>query len=100
MAVTNRRMNRQRAKATQSVTLAEYIERAMRRARIIQDETGYTATVPFLRGCISCGRTEQEARENLKEAIEAWLLTGLRFGDPIPSVGNAVLVYTVDEEHG
>ncbi|MBI3950149.1 MAG: type II toxin-antitoxin system HicB family antitoxin [Acidobacteria bacterium] len=93
MAVTNKRINKRRIKAAEYLGLAEYIERAMRHAHITKDETGYAATVPLLRGCISCGDTELEARENLMDAIEAWVLTGLRFSDRLPPIGNAVLAY-------
>ncbi len=36
-------------------------------------ESGYTATVPALPGCISEGNTRQEALKNIKEAIELYL---------------------------
>lgn len=34
------------------------------------DDNWYTATVPALPGCISQGKTEQEAKENIKDAIK------------------------------
>ncbi len=37
------------------------------------DEGGYTVYVPSLPGCISEGETEEEAIENIKEAIELFL---------------------------
>lgn len=37
------------------------------------DEGGYTVYVPSLPGCISEGDTEEEAVENIKEAIELYL---------------------------
>lgn len=37
------------------------------------DEGGYTAYVPALPGCISEGNTLEEARENIREAIELYL---------------------------
>lgn len=33
----------------------------------------YVVTVPSLPGCISQGKTEEEALENIKEAIELYL---------------------------
>jgi predicted RNase H-like HicB family nuclease len=33
----------------------------------------YSAICPELPGCVSCGDTEQEAIENIKEAIELYL---------------------------
>ena len=41
---------------------------------IKKGEDGYfVATVPSLPGCISQGKTEAEAKENIKEAIELYL---------------------------
>ena len=37
------------------------------------DEGGYTAFVPALPGCISEGDTLEEARHNIREAIELYL---------------------------
>lgn len=39
-----------------------------------QDEAGYfVAEVPALPGCLSQGKTHDEAIANVKEAIEGWL---------------------------
>ncbi|AFK22077.1 type II toxin-antitoxin system HicB family antitoxin [Pyrococcus sp. ST04] len=38
-----------------------------------QPEGGYVAYVPALPGCVSQGETEEEALENIKEAIELYL---------------------------
>ena len=39
-----------------------------------QDEDGWiVAECPALPGCVSQGRDEKEALENIKEAITAWL---------------------------
>jgi predicted RNase H-like HicB family nuclease len=41
---------------------------------IEQDEAGYyVAEVPALPGCMSQGKTREEALTNIKEAIEGWL---------------------------
>jgi predicted RNase H-like HicB family nuclease len=41
---------------------------------IEKDEAGYfVAEVPALPGCLSQGKTYQEAIANIKEAIEGWL---------------------------
>lgn len=43
---------------------------------IEQDEAGYyVAEVPALPGCLSQGKTHEEALANVKEAIEGWLET-------------------------
>lgn len=42
--------------------------------RIEQDEAGYyVAEVPALPGCLSQGKTKEEAVKNIQEAIEGWL---------------------------
>ncbi len=39
-----------------------------------QDEQGYyVADIPALPGCLSQGKTYEEALTNVKEAIEGWL---------------------------
>ena len=41
---------------------------------IEQDEKGYyVAEVPALPGCLSQGKTREEAIANIKEAIQGWL---------------------------
>ena len=41
---------------------------------IEQDEGGFfVAEVPALPGCLSQGKIEEEARSNIKEAVEGWL---------------------------
>lgn len=37
------------------------------------DEGGYTVTVPALPGCVSEGDTLDDARQNIREAIELYL---------------------------
>ena len=39
-----------------------------------KDETGYyVAEVPALPGCVTQGKTLEEVKKNIKEAIEGWL---------------------------
>jgi predicted RNase H-like HicB family nuclease len=40
------------------------------------DEGGYTVYVPALPGCVSEGDTLDEARQNIREAIELYLEPG------------------------
>ncbi len=48
-------------------------------------EDGYFVVhVPALPGCITQGRTMDEARTNAKEAIEAYLGSLRKHGQPIP----------------
>ncbi len=45
---------------------------------------GFTVTVPALPGCISEGRTRDEAIENAREAILLYLESLLADGEPVP----------------
>ncbi|MCA1728665.1 MAG: type II toxin-antitoxin system HicB family antitoxin [Actinobacteria bacterium] len=55
------------------------------RVLIEQDEDGvYVAEVPALPGCISQGQSREEAVENVREAIAAYLESLEARGDPIP----------------
>ena len=51
---------------------------------IEQDEDGwYIVTVPALPGCVSQGKTEEEAKKNITEAIELHLSALARDGIPL-----------------
>jgi predicted RNase H-like HicB family nuclease len=47
-------------------------------------ENNYSAYVPDLPGCISTGKTLDETRRNIREAIEFHMKGMLEDGDPIP----------------
>ena len=57
---------------------------------IPEKEGGYTVLVPLLPGCVSYGRTVEEATENAKEAIELHLENLAAHDEPIPE-GNETL---------
>ena len=49
------------------------------------DEDGiFVATCPALPGCISQGRTRTEATDNIREAIEGYLASLKKHGEPAP----------------
>jgi antitoxin HicB len=50
-----------------------------------QPEGGYTVTVPSLPGCISEGDTFEEAKENIAEAMTAYLESLAKDGEKIPT---------------
>jgi predicted RNase H-like HicB family nuclease len=51
------------------------------------------AECPALPGCVSQGRTEEEAMVNIKEAITAWMLTEDQSAiESLPPERNSVLV--------
>lgn len=50
-----------------------------------QDEDGvFVATCPSLPGCVSQGVTRGEAIANVREAIEGYLASLQKHGEPIP----------------
>lgn len=44
------------------------------------EEGEYTVVVPALPGCISEGDTEEEALENIKDAIQGWFIVARKQG--------------------
>jgi predicted RNase H-like HicB family nuclease len=55
------------------------------RVLIEPDEDGvYVAEVPALPGCISQGRTQAEALQNVKEAIAGYLESLKAHDEPVP----------------
>ncbi len=55
------------------------------RVVIEQDEDGkFVAHCPVLPGCWSQGDTREEAKHNIADAIEGYLASLRKHGDPIP----------------
>ena len=69
--------------------LLKFIETALEHANyeIIEDPEPFYAEVPELKGVWATGRTVEECRRNLMEAIEDWLFFSLTQGRPIPVLG-------------
>jgi antitoxin HicB len=50
------------------------------------DQAGYiVAECPALPGCLSQGKSRDEALENIKEAIQGYLESLRKHGDPLPT---------------
>jgi predicted RNase H-like HicB family nuclease len=57
----------------------------MRAVVLSRGDDGYwVVEVPSLPGCISQGRSKEEAIGNIKEAIEGWIETASAHGQVIP----------------
>ncbi|MEW6775832.1 MAG: type II toxin-antitoxin system HicB family antitoxin [Bdellovibrionota bacterium] len=55
------------------------------RVLIEQDEDGvFVATCPALPGCVSQGKTRQEARANIQDAISGYVESLKKHGEAIP----------------
>ncbi len=48
-------------------------------------ESGYVAYAPALKGCVSQGKTKEEALKNVKEAVEAYVDALLADNLPVPT---------------
>jgi predicted RNase H-like HicB family nuclease len=48
------------------------------------ENEGYSAYSPTLPGCFSNGRTIEEAKRNIREAIQLHLASLIAHGDPVP----------------
>jgi len=49
-----------------------------------EEDRGYTVRVPALPGCITEGRTREEALENAREAILGFIEGLKKAGEPVP----------------
>ena len=68
----------------------------MRQAVIYPGEDGYwVAECPSLPGCISQGKTKEEATRNIKEAIEGYIAALQNDGLPVPEERFDVFVVAV-----
>jgi predicted RNase H-like HicB family nuclease len=66
----------------------------MRQVILYPGEDGYwVVECPSLPGCISQGKSEEEAVANIKEAIELWIEDAVEHGDPIPEDTQLRLAY-------
>lgn len=70
------------------VSLSKYVELALHRAEYERGESFdcVVAEAPNLPGSLTQGRTFEEARGNLKEAIELWIAVCLSKGKVPPSI--------------
>ena len=74
------------AKTVRLLPLARYVQAALARAEYERDEDGVViAEVPGASGFFAQGDTFEDARENLRDAIEGKVLLALQLGLPIPA---------------
>jgi antitoxin HicB len=60
-----------------------------------EPEGGYTITVPALPGCISYGKTFEEAIDMIKDAMKGWLVVAAEEGIPIPEQFTSIKVAAI-----
>jgi len=67
------------------ISISRYVQAALERAEYERDENGIiVARVPGASGFFSQGETFEEARDNLRDAVEGNLTLALQLGLPIP----------------
>src|SRR5438874_12151216 len=83
-------------KKTRRGTLAEYVAEVLKNAVYEKGEQldVIVAEAPDFPGCLTQGANVEEARENLVDAIEVWLMSGLRNGEDPPVVNGCCLAIT------
>jgi predicted RNase H-like HicB family nuclease len=83
-------------KSPRRASLREYMAEILKNAVYEKGEKldVIVAEAPDLPGCLTQGATIEEARENLVDAIEVWLLSGLRGGEDPPVVNCCRLAIT------
>jgi predicted RNase H-like HicB family nuclease len=71
----------------------QYIQTALECAHheIIKDEEAFYGEVPLLAGVWATGKTLEECRRKLAEAIEDWVLLSIAKGLPIPALGQVAI---------
>jgi len=55
------------------------------------EDGGFTAECPAIPGCVSEGKTVEEAMANIRDAIEGCLAVLREKGEPIPESADALL---------
>jgi len=81
------------AQAT-GVGFSQYVDLALSYARFVQSDEGvWLVEIPVLPGCVTWGKTRAEAVLMARDAVEAWVLTGISFGDPLPEIDGSVLLH-------
>ena len=73
--------------------LTAYINAALGKARyeILPEGEGYFGSIESLQGVWAQAETLEICREELREALEEWIVMGLRMGHPLPSIDGIAL---------
>jgi len=58
-----------------------------------EPEGGFTAMVPALPGCVTYGRTMEEAKKMLKDAVVGYVASLVKHKEPVPMDGLAPVAF-------
>lgn len=66
--------------------ITEYIEASMREAQYeqLEEDEGFVGTIPELEGLLGYAKTREACEQDLREALEGWLLVSFHHHLPIP----------------
>ncbi|NCO42533.1 MAG: hypothetical protein COZ06_21990 [Armatimonadetes bacterium CG_4_10_14_3_um_filter_66_18] len=83
-------------RAASTISFRQYINEVLKNAVYEKGEVldVVVAEAPDLPGCLTQGRSFEEARENLVDAIEVWVLAGVHEGEDMPVVNGRRLAIT------
>ena len=89
-------MNR---KSPRRVALRKYVAEVLKNAVYEKGEVldVVVGEAPDLPGCFTQAFSFEEARENLIDAIEVWIMAGLQSGEELPVVNNCQLAITMGQ---
>lgn len=73
--------------------LLDYLSAALERATYekIEDEEPYYGEIPEIQGVWSTGKTLEECRRKLMQALEDWIFFSIYRGEPIPPLGKVAI---------
>jgi len=80
-------------RAQHQVALREYVAEVLKHAIYEKGEVlnVVVAEAPDLPGCFTQGSSFEEARENLIDAVEVWIMSALQCGEDLPVVNECRL---------
>ncbi len=78
-------MNDERERLIQDIVARPY-----RKVITGDDADGYLAEAPELPGCVTAGKTVEDALAMLRDAMEGWIEAALMAGEPIPEPAAAL----------
>jgi predicted RNase H-like HicB family nuclease len=76
--------------------LAEYMKAAMQQAtyKLLDGGEGYFGEIPEFQGLWVNAPTLEACQVELEEALEEWILLGLKLGHPLPEIEKMGLNFT------
>ncbi len=86
-----------RKKSVRPGSLSDYVAEVLKNAIYEKGEQldVIVAEAPDLPGCLTQAANFEEARKNLVDAIEVWVMSGLRSGEDPPVVNGCRLAITM-----